>query len=220
MEAQVVSYWAEFITIATYHLLAVASPGPDFAVVTRYSLSYGRKIGAFVSLGVAAGIILHVTYSLVGVAIIIKQTQWLYAAILTAGALYLAYMGVGALQSKPKPAPDTHEHDPQRPSERRAFMTGFITNGLNVKATLFFLTLFTVVISPDTPFAWQLSYAIYLILATGVWFLFLSRVLSSERVFKRVWRYMHWVDRLMGVLLIALAVHLFIDVLSELKIIV
>ena len=74
-------YLSEFITIALVHLVAVASPGPDFAIVVRNSISYGRRIAMYTSVGVGLGILLHVAYSLMGLSVVIQTTQWLYAAI-------------------------------------------------------------------------------------------------------------------------------------------
>ncbi|HWR80315.1 MAG TPA: LysE family transporter, partial [Pseudomonas sp.] len=54
-------YWAEFLTVAFVHLLAVASPGPDFAIVVRESVTHGRTAGTWTALGVGAGILVHVT---------------------------------------------------------------------------------------------------------------------------------------------------------------
>ena len=59
-------YWVEFLTIAVAHLFAVASPGPDFAVVTRQCVTGGTKAGVWTSLGVGTGILLHVSYCLLG----------------------------------------------------------------------------------------------------------------------------------------------------------
>ena len=55
-------YWTEFFTVALIHLLAVASPGPDFAIVVRESVAFGRRIGLFTALGVGVGILVHVAY--------------------------------------------------------------------------------------------------------------------------------------------------------------
>ena len=67
-------YWTEFLTVALVHLLAVASPGPDFAIVVRESVSSGRHTGICTAIGVGSGILLHVTYSLLGIGLIVSQS--------------------------------------------------------------------------------------------------------------------------------------------------
>ena len=82
-------YLPEFLTIAGIHLLAVMSPGPDFAMIVRNSLVYSKKTAIYSSLGLAAGILVHVTYSLVGIGLIISQSILLFSVIKFFGAGYL-----------------------------------------------------------------------------------------------------------------------------------
>ena len=56
----------QFLVIAVAHLLAVISPGPDFALITRQSFLYGRTPSIYTSLGIASGILVHVSYCIVG----------------------------------------------------------------------------------------------------------------------------------------------------------
>lgn len=207
----------EFLTIALIHLVAVASPGPDFAIVVRHSVSFGRRAAMYTSIGIGLGILIHVAYSLVGLSVIIQTTPWLFKAISYVAAAYLIYLAVGALRSGPAPATDqplTDESDgavhsqAQKMPARKALWTGFLTNGLNPKATLFFLSLFTAVIDVNTPFTTKLGYGIYLSVATGIWFCFLSYLLSTSKVARFIGDKGYWLDRTMGVLLIALAVKL------------
>src|SRR5690554_5081718 len=100
-------YFFEFLTMAFAHLLAVASPGPDFAVVSRYSVRFGARIGVCVSLGIGLGILVHVTYSVLGLAIIIHQTPWLYSVLLLVAALYFAWLAAQLLRAKPPLANST-----------------------------------------------------------------------------------------------------------------
>ena len=83
-----------------------------------------------------------------------------------------------------------------------------MTNGLNPKATLFFLSLFTVVINPHTPLAIQAGYGIYLAVATAIWFCLVAMLFSQQRVRAGFARMGHWFDRMMGVVLIAIGVKL------------
>ena len=151
--------WTEFGTIALAHLLAVTSPGPDFAIVLRQTLKNGSFAGLWASAGIASGIGLHVSYCLLGVAVIIASSPSLFSGMKVGAAILLIFLGGQSLSSAFREfrlrrssnvvSPEISEVDAPPPSmqlARRAFVTGFATNGLNPKATLFFLALFAVVI--------------------------------------------------------------------------
>ncbi|CAM3034653.1 lysine transporter LysE [Pseudomonas floridensis] len=202
-------YWAEFLTVALIHLLAVASPGPDFAVVVRESVTHGRKAGTWAALGVGSAIFLHVGYSLLGIGIIVSQSIVLFNALKWAAAAYLLYIGFKALRAKPASASDNViKTVAGERTARGAYTSGFVTNGLNPKATLFFLSLFTVVINPHTPLLVQGGYGVYLAVATALWFCLVARLFSQARVRAGFARMGHWFDRAMGGVLIALGVKL------------
>ncbi|APE05249.1 MULTISPECIES: LysE family translocator [Alteromonas] len=203
-------YLNEFLTIALVHLVAVASPGPDFAIVVRNSVAYGRRIALYTSVGIGAAILLHVAYSLVGLSVVIATTPWLFKTFSYLAAAYLLYLAFGALRSKPNNDAVTSDQDQPKAmiSAKKALWMGFLTNGLNPKATLFFLSLFTAIISIETPFEVRLAYGVYLAVATGLWFSFLSFMLSTGKVAEFIGKKGYWLDRAMGVLLVGLAVKL------------
>ncbi|MBE1301694.1 MAG: LysE family translocator [Alteromonadaceae bacterium] len=201
-------YWVEFLTIASVHLLAVASPGPDFAVVLKHSISFGRRAGILTAIGVGIGILVHVAYSLLGIGILIQTTPWLFDLFRYAAAGYLIYIGISALRSQPSEQQDIAVDTASLISDKKAFWVGFLTNGLNPKATLFFLSLFAVIVSTQTPNGVKAFYGVYLAIATGAWFCFLAYVLSSAKVRGFIGKNGHWFDRLMGAVLIGLAVKL------------
>jgi len=202
-------YWPEFFAVALIHLLAVASPGPDFAIVVRESVAHGRRAGVFSALGVGCGIFIHVAYSLLGIGLIVSQSIVLFNALKWLAAAYLFYIGIKALRAKPVSSADAelNRFEGGR-STRSAFAAGFVTNGLNPKATLFFLSLFTVVINPHTPLAVQAGYGVYLALATALWFCLVAQLFSHQRVRAGFAKLGHWFDRLMGAVLIGLGVKL------------
>lgn len=199
----------EFMTVALVHLLAVASPGPDFAVVVRESVAQGRRAGSWTALGVGCGIFVHVAYSLLGIGLIVSQSIVLFNLFKWLAAAYLVYLGWRALRARPMSleAIDGANAAVAR-SAWRAFVIGFVTNGLNPKATLFFLSLFTVVISPDTPLLVQAGYGLYLAGATALWFLLVAWLFSRGRVRAGFARLGHWFDRLTGAVLIGLGARL------------
>jgi RhtB (resistance to homoserine/threonine) family protein len=207
-------YLQEFLLVALVHLLAVMSPGPDFAVVIRNSVSLGRHTGLMTAAGVGCGILIHVGYSLLGIGLIVSQSIWLFNLMKWLAAAYLLYIGIRAIRSQPQ-APDVRSSGAPQLSAARAFGQGFITNGLNPKATLFFLSLFTVVISHDTPLTVQAGYGLYLAVATGIWFCLVAMLFSHQRVRHAFGRMGHWFDRAMGVVLIGLGLRLALSQWTE-----
>lgn len=205
-------YWAEFLTIAIAHLFAVASPGPDFAVVLRQSIAAGTRAGLWTSFGVGTGILLHVSYCLLGVALVLASSPNLFNAIKVIAALYLLYLGVQSILGSFKPAlPSIPGQSETSIRPWKAFLLGFLTNGLNPKATLFFLALFSLVIDPLTPITIQLAYGGYLALATFAWFASLSLLLGRADVRGFLQRAGAWFERGMGLILIALAFQLLLS---------
>lgn len=193
----------DFLTLAAIHLLAVVSPGPDFAVVSRNSLAYSRRIGIWSAAGVALGILVHVAYCIVGIGWVISRSPLLFTLIRVAGAAYLLYLGWKCLRAAPAAAAaGTAADRPARPlGAGAAVWMGFLTNALNPKATLFFLGLFTQVIHPSTPIAVELLYGAEMVAATFAWFAFLAVALSHPAIVRRVSRVQHVVERAMGVVL-------------------
>lgn len=202
-------YWLEFSKVALAHLLAVASPGPDFAIVVKQSLTHGRRTAIWTSIGVGTAILLHITYSLLGLGLLIRSSALWFSIVKYAGAAYIAWLGVQALRTKPnQPTATNRGAAPSLPRAHGAFATGFLTNALNPKATLFFLSLFVLIVSPQTPKAIQAGYGIWMSLATIAWFSFVAVVFTREDVRSRFLRFGHWIDRALGVVFLAFALSL------------
>lgn len=201
-------YISQFLTVAFVHLLAVASPGPDFAIVVRQSITFGRRTAVLTSCGVGLGILVHVCYSLLGIGVIISQSLLLFTIMKIAGAGYLVYLGVRAMRTRKVSISFQKAGSKPLPSAKNAVWTGFLTNGLNPKATLFFLSLFTVVISPETPISVQALYGIYMAVATALWFSLVSLLFGQERIRHLFGRIGHWFERFMGLALFLLGLKL------------
>ncbi len=205
-------YLTQFLTIAVVHLLAVASPGPDFAIIVRQSVTYGRTTALWSSLGVGCGILIHVCYSLLGIGVIVSQSIIAFTLMKILGALYLLYIGWRSLQAKPQNKALLFQGQQQKPpSIRQALWTGFLTNGLNPKATLFFLSLFTVIIQPQTPLFIQAGYGLYMAVATAIWFCGLSFFFGHRAIRTQFMKIGHWFERITGAVLILLGLKLAIS---------
>lgn len=196
-----------FLTIAVIHWLALVSPGPDFAIITRNSLVYSRRTGIYTAVGLGCGMMLHACYSLLGIGLLISKSIVLFSIIKWIGALYLIYIGWKSLTAK-SPT-QHHEHTKIVATDLtrfQAFRTGFLCNALNPKATLFMLALFTQIIDPSTPALIQAGYGIYMGIATFVWFSFLASIFSLGHVKAFFARIQTGVERVMGAVLIALGI--------------
>jgi RhtB (resistance to homoserine/threonine) family protein len=205
-------YWAQFLAIAVAHMLAVACPGPDFAMVVRQSIAHGRRAAVWTSIGIGTAILLHVTYAVLGIGILLRASVFWFTAVKLVGAAYLAWIGVKALRSRPRrempgvPAGSEEQLSVERePTPRAAWTTGFLTNAFNPKVTLFFVAIFAAIIDPATPKVIQAAYGVWMSLATMAWFAMVSVFLTRENVRRAFLRAGHWIDRAMGIVLIALA---------------
>ena len=199
-------FLAQFITIGVVHLLALISPGPDFAMVSRNSLIYSRKIGIYTSIGIALGIMIHVAYSLLGIGFIISKSIVLFNVIKYIGAAYLIYIGYKSLRAKPTENMKIENEEKKALTPGRAIWVGFLTNVLNPKATLFFLALFTQIINPATPKLFQLFYGIEMMVLTFVWFAFVTYIFSHSYITARIKKVQHYVEKVTGAVLIGLGI--------------
>lgn len=192
-------------TVTLIHLLAAISPGPDFILCARNSLTYSRKIGVWTAVGFGLGISVHIFYSLAGLALLISQSILLFNTIKLLGAGYLIYIGIKSLFSKSS----SLEIEPLKKGELSALSAikmGFLTNVLNPKATLLFLSLFTMVISPDTPKLVLGAISAIMITNTILWFSFVSILLTQKKVRTVFERFQNIFNTAFGGLLIALGV--------------
>ena len=199
------NYWSEFLTIVVAHALAVASPGPDFAIVLRQSLAHGRRTAVWTSIGIGCGLSIHIAYCLLGLGLFLKNSATALTVAKFLGAGYLAYVGVQALRAKPRTGDLDLATSESAPSDRAAWTTGFLVNVLNPKAALFFISLFPLAVSVNTPKLIQVGYGAWMTLATIAWFSFVAFVFTREQVRRNFLRHGHWIDRALGLVFLGFA---------------
>ncbi len=201
------TFWAGWATVFVLGLVAVVTPGPDFALTLRSALAYSRRAGVFTAAGIGLGNTVHATYSLVGIGALISQSILLFNALKLLGAAYLIYLGIKSLGAKPVKAQQTQQ-DSRSISAWVAFRIGLLGNLLNPKATLFFLALFTQIVQPETPLAAQAVYGGTVALLSLIWFALLALLISQRWVKQGLMAMSHWLERITGALLILLGLRL------------
>lgn len=208
MEFSLAPYLSSIIGIAALVMVAVISPGPDFALIVRNSLIYSRKTALLTALGIALGILVHVSYILLGLGLVIENNPWLLQGIKYFGAGYLFYIGFKGLRAKKTRLTLGNLHHKHDMSALSAIRSGFLTNALNPKCILFFISLFSLVISPHTPPFILLIYGVIIFIETLLWFSFIGFCLSGKRLREKFSAVGHWIERLTGGILMFLGVRL------------
>lgn len=218
-------FWYGFLLITSVHLLAAASPGPDFVLVSQQTLAKGRRTGLICSLGITLGLAVHIIYSVLGLATVIAHSQPLLTAIKWLGGSYLIYLGWQGIQAKAKkPADltvainsDAIDSDTDISIKKSSIDTsstasilrrGFFCNVFNPKAPVYFVAIFTLVLSPDIPL-WQLAvYGVWMMVLQMAWFSTVVMLLSIPAIHRRFQRFEHWIDRVLGTAMIILGLNL------------
>lgn len=207
-----IDYLPSLLSVAGLVMISLISPGPDFAIVVKNSLVYSRKTALLTAFGIALGILVHVAYTLLGLGFVISTTPWLFFGVKCLGAGYLFYIGFKGLRAKKASTSLGNVHHKQDISSLSALRSGFFTNALNPKCMLFFVSLFSVIIDPNTPFTIMLIYGLIIFTETLVWFGFVAFCLSGKKTREKFNAVGHWIERVTGIILMALGVRLFLMV--------
>ncbi|WP_158108565.1 LysE family translocator [Vibrio furnissii] len=193
----------DIVTLAIVGLLIVISPGADFVLVLKNSLSHGRRAGLLSALGISLAITVHIGYSLLGISYLISHNELLFNLIKYAGAAYLVYLGIKGIFAASAQTVITAEQDNSLPGYRY-FAQGFLCNVLNPKTMLFFLSIFSQVISEDGASSTQaLIYGGYMVVLHGVWFALVATLMTSTVLQHKLERVKPLINKACGVGLVS-----------------
>ena len=195
------------ILVITISCLGMISPGPDFFLVLKNSLSYNRKMALMTCLGVISAIAIHMSYCVAGIAVLITATPWLYNALRYAGAAYLLWIGIKALLAKSSATTYiSKQTQPINVTAKAAFMQGLLCNLLNPKATLFFLAIFTQLLNADSTLMDKLLVAFIIWLEALLWWPLVVFIFQTQVVQRRYFKLQAIIDKLLGMILIVIGV--------------
>ncbi|MCG9714197.1 LysE family transporter [Shewanella insulae] len=198
------------LSLAIIHTVALVSPGPDFALVVRLAAQEERNTAVAAALGLAVAITLHTLLSLTGVSLIIKGSPGLFMAVQLIGASYLGWMGIGAIRAAIAHWRDVQHLSTEKMTERgigaaQGFMQGISTNLLNPKALVFFITLFSTLITPDVTLSTKVAATAMMFALSLGWFSLIALVLSHPRMQLKMKRATPSINLLTGLLFIFVA---------------
>ena len=203
------------ITFALAALVLIMIPGPDQALITRSTLVGGRAAGLLTMLGGVLGLAVHATAAAVGLSALLLASATAFTVLKIVGAAYLLWMGVQALRaaarSRKQPAEAPAPRARLRPAT--AVRQGFLSNALNPKVALFFVTFLPQFLSADqtaasaTRLQALLLSAVFALLYVGWFGLYVTVVNGIGRLLRRP-RVKAAIERVTGLLLVAFAVRL------------
>ncbi|GLQ08357.1 lysine transporter LysE [Devosia yakushimensis] len=198
--------WFEFAGLMLAFGINAVIPGADFATVLRQSIVHDRRAALFTSAGIATSILVHGSYTLLGVGLIVGQSLLLFNILKWIGAAYLIWLAISALRSPPPRPPEAGDLAGARRGDFAAFGLGFLTNLLNPKAVLFFLALFTSLVSAHTGGDVKVIYVLAMSLMLFAWFALVSIFFTTPSVRQGFFRFGRWFNRVTGITFILLAV--------------
>lgn len=199
--------WLSLFTIC---ILGAMSPGPSLAMVAKHSLAGGRKNGLATAWAHAFGIGVYALLTIVGLAVVLHQSPLVFKAISYAGAIYLAYLGFNALRSKGGVAAKLESG--QSVSAWQSAKEGLMISLLSPKIALFFIALFSQFVAVGNEPGSKAIVVATPLIVDGLWYTFITFLLSSPRVLDKLRARAVLIDRLSGLVLIALAVRVVLTV--------
>lgn len=192
----------QILIIVGITVLIMISPGPDMVIVMKNTFIGGKSAGMSTSIGILTGNLVHITYCTIGIGVLISQSIVLFSVLKYASAAYLVYLGVSSwmagkqtLQVSEAPSGGAH---------RGWFTQGFVNNILNPKGTMFYLSVFTLVITPDTSTGVVLLLVAIMMSISAAFWVFFVYTLDTRVVRKLLERAQTLVNRVFGVLLVLL----------------
>ena len=204
------------LSVVFIHILAVSSPGPDFFLEIKNTLQYSLKIGIYTSLGFALGNIFHITYSVFAVKYI-DNNPWLLNVVQVLGAIYLIVIGIQALGIAKKKLKIkkslSNEETETSISNFEAIKMGVVTNLLNAKAGLYFISIFTVIIPPNSPRTITFSIGLLLIAITFTWFSLVAYFFTKPKIKSAYLKQENLINKVLGSVLIFFGLKLIVSMI-------
>lgn len=194
-----------FITVAAAHFLALLSPGPDFLLIVKSAVKNGIRNSVGIALGIAVANAVYIGLCLVGVGSILASSLTIMIALKIAGGLFLTYIAYMALRAKKEDykvfAQAMLDKKNDASSFLKEFFTGFMSGILNPKNLLFYLSLFTVVLTEDVSLHFKIFLGIWMTSVVFIWDVLIIVLLSRDAVRQRFSRVAFYIDKLSGAIL-------------------
>ncbi len=191
----------EFLLIASAHFLALLSPGPDFFIVMQTAIRYQLRHVISVCAGISIANGVYLAIAIIGLEFVRGMSTFMHV-LQYLGSAYLVFLGIMLLKA-PKTQISTDSNPPlqEEQSCNRQFIIGFTSGILNPKNIIFYLSIFTVMVSPNTSFVIRCLYGVWMVTIVFVWDLFIGLIAGNNILKKRLGSKIVWIEKFSGIML-------------------
>ncbi|MGA6924268.1 MAG: LysE family translocator [Desulfosarcina sp.] len=156
-------------------ILLNITPGQDTIYIIGRSLAQGRRAGVMSVLGIMTGVLIHTLLAALGLSVILATSSLAFAIVKYAGAAYLIWLGIGFITGR-HANPSVPDTAASAPDSLKIFRQGVLTNLLNPKVALFFLSFLPQFVSVQADFVFLPFMALGVVFFTtgSIWCLFLA----------------------------------------------
>ena len=188
----------EFFFLATAHFLALLSPGPDFFLIMQASLRLPVRYGLAICGGVALANGVYLVLAVIGFEMVREMTL-IFSIMKYLGGAYLLFLGVMLLRTPRQPLGSQQSRSfISAESMARQFLIGFMSAILNPKNMIFYLSLFTALVSVETEFITRCLYAVWMMSVVFVWDCLVVLTIGRQRVKRWLGHSIFYIEKLSG----------------------
>lgn len=196
-----------WLSLASICVLGAMTPGPSLAVVLKHTISGSRKNGVYTSVFHGLGVTIYAVLTVLGMAVIITETPWLFNLIRYTGVAFLLWLSFKALTNKSTFNGEVVKVE--QPSLKKSAYEGFMIAFLNPKLAIFFLALFSQFINESS--LWQQK--MIMVLTVGgidtLWYCLIALVFSQSTMMEKLKKNTYIIEKITGVALLLVATKIF-----------
>lgn len=195
-------------------ILLIILPGPDTGLATQNTIAHGKKGGFQTVLGISTGLIVHTLAAVLGLSALLVKSAVLFSVFKYAGAIYLIYLGIASLWSmkRNQSSADGGRQDQAKYKSKSLYRQGLLTNLLNPKVAVFFLTFLPQFVTPGTkPFGPFLGMGITYTVLTILWFVVYVSFVDYIRAWMNKPSTQRAIQGISGVVLVAFGMKLALE---------
>lgn len=187
------------LAIAVIWFFAAISPGPNFFITIRTSLTQSRSVAIRTVSGIATGTAIWALAGYLGIQTMFTVAPWSYIALKVIGGLYLCWMGAKLLWKSRFKSQQQSIKGELALSSWSAYRLGLATNIANPKTALFVAGIFAATLQTSAPIGEGVMAVVVMAAISMVWYSLVAVAVIQTRASHLYQSMSHWIDRVSGV---------------------